>query len=402
MSGHPALRRLYRLGGAAAQALARLRAPERSTERLQAGLERVGFDERDPLAALLGGAFSGDTLAGTLDRLAMPAVEPGALPGATQRPRAPRSPDGVVPGVARAFEPLANPRLARLLQTHGPAGTRDAAPVAAAADRLEAAERAIGAAQAAASLARRAAQAGASPAWTQPVRAAHTEATNRVWAAGTLRQPARHDAARMATGAAPPDAGLGAAPAQESAGVTQRLERLVERVESARGGAGTGASPGRPALARAATAAGSVGAGENARPRVAEPGAAGGAEPDRGDRFPEAGRAAGARAQGRYDPPAGGRVGGFRGLAALARSRGGEPAAPGERQPAARSEAMPAAAAWPAASRALADRSAPGGFPALPDAAPETPDGEALARELARLLRREAERHGIDLDGVGP
>jgi hypothetical protein len=126
-------------------------------------------------------------------------------------------------------------------------------------------------------------------------------------------------------------------------------------------------------------------------------------ELDRGDRLPGAGGGNGARAQGRFDAPAGGRIGGFRGLAALARKRGGDQSATGEWQQAAGSGAMPAAPAWPAAPQgSLSERSAAAGFPPSADVAPEGRDGEALARELARLLRREAERHGIDLDGVGP
>jgi len=401
MSVHPSLRRLFRLGGSAAVAAERLREPERQFERLQAGLERAGFDAADPLAPLLGGAFTGDTLAGTLDRLARApgTAEPMAEAFARRKALSPTIGAGE-PRQSRVFEPLANPRLARLLQTHAQPGAQATAPAVAAAARAEAAGRAIGAAQAAASLARRALAAGADSAWTEPVRAPQTAAANTAAATGAAWQAAGFDAARVATGAARPDSGPATAAAQEPAGVTQRLERLVERVESSvRGGARTGAA--RPALARAATGWPTGAAGE-ARPRAAEPLGAGAAEFDRGDQFPRAGRGTEARAEARFDPPEGGRIGGFRGLAALARNRGGDPAATGDGLRAAGSEAMPAAPTFPAAPGTPAERSAASGFPPAPDAAPEGRDGEALARELARLLRREAERHGIDLDGVGP
>ena len=405
-SPHPLLDRLFAQGATPALLLERWQATERSLQGIDDALRRVGLDAEDPWSSLLAVPFaapgSGGALQSLLDHLAMPADsaaaaaartpsmrEPSALQPAATRgsaasgpqygARATVSPLRNAVAFAAAMSAMSPPPRAPFAVIEGrrqpdgewkrPLSARTATPTTMPPVIVPA----ITARVAAATWLQRAAAAGVHVAFSTPVGAAGRA---RVDAAAlpdthpprpTVGRPQRHSATPRtgAAGVSPPAAHAGAA---EQSPVRLRLGAVLERIER---GSPRMAFPPPGFKARAPEAGHTASLAASGPPSFPPPTA--GEQPPGGFRADPAGIDANDVAHTRVTSPAGA-LGGLRGLAARAATGLSPPA--------------PVPSLW----RTSAPREI---LPTASDAAGG--DDERIVEQLARLLRREAERDGIDV-----
>lgn len=364
-SPHPLLDRLHRGAGTMAQLLAGAQAAQAVLDVMGGGLQRVGFDVDDPWARLLDVPLEArpSGLQAALDHLAAADVPPEATAVATRAQRASLASAGVQPARAAQASAAADvtrraSRLPAGMPTQQPA-RRPPLSAAAATPRA-----------AAAAWQQRAAAAGVEDAFFSPLRErTRWRATAPLPTPAGTPQPALAPAsprpwpADDATATAYATASL-VQRAEGPAPVLVRLNSALDRIEGR--SAAAPAERMRPASQPSnhdagMRAAGAVGLplGRNLDADAAHADAAARwASPQR-DAIQQASNAVAGSARG------------FRGLAARA--------------------AAAAASSLPSLPPT-----------ASPPAGAAAPDDERLSDQLARLLRREAERDGIDTSDIAP